>query len=102
MVVSTGAQKLLQASDLSVFFRNVTTSAEVVTFLKNTLKSEACKSFWAPVETTIAEQKAALEKARAFAKEGKWKEALEQYDLVLSSKVQVAEFYDDAVREEAK
>jgi hypothetical protein len=78
------------------------TSEAVVTFLKNTLRSEACKSFWKPIEDTIAEQKATLEKARAFAKEGKWKEASEQYDLVLGSKVRIADFYDDVVREAGK
>jgi hypothetical protein len=74
----------------------------VAAFLKATLKSDACKTFWAPIEKTIAEQKVALDEARALARQDKWKEASEKYESIVMSGVKVADFYNDAVREAGK
>ena len=78
------------------------TSEQLAGFLEKTIKSESCKSFWTNVQTTIDEQKKALEKARALVKQEKFKEAMEQYALVVNSNVRVADFYEEAVKESSK
>lgn len=77
-------------------------SENVATFLKNTLKSDTCKAFWAPIQKQIDEQKKALEEGRALAEKKKWKEALEKYQMVLNSNVRIADFYDEAAKEVVK
>ncbi len=77
-------------------------SDNVAAFLKATIKSDACKKWWAPVQQQIEEQKKALDEGRALAKQDKWKDALPKYQAVVNSTVRVAEFYDDAVREIVK
>jgi hypothetical protein len=71
-------------------------------FLKSTLRSPACAKFWAPVQTTIDEQKKALAEARDLMKREKYKEALERYKSIVNSNVRVAEFWDDAAKESVK
>jgi len=74
-------------------------SENVATFLKTTLKSDACKKWWAPIQKQIDDQKKALDDGRALAKQEKWKEAYEKYQLVLNSNIRVADFYDEAAKE---
>jgi hypothetical protein len=71
-------------------------------FLKTTLKSDKATKYWAPIQEQIDQQKAALEKARALVAQKKFKEALEQYDLVVKTTVFVADFWDDAAKERKK
>ena len=80
----------------------ITSSEGVAAFLEKTIRSESCKSFWSNVQTTIDEQKKALEKARALVRQEKFKEAMDQYAIVVNSNVRVADFYDDAAKEAAK
>jgi hypothetical protein len=80
----------------------IATSDSVALFLKKTIQSEACAKDWAPIQTQIDEQKKELERARAFATQDKWKEALEQYRLILDSKVRVGESWDAAAKEVGK
>lgn len=75
---------------------------QVEAFLKTTLKSEVCKTYWTAVQAQIDEQRKTLDEARALAKQEKFKEAMEKYTLLLNSKVRVADFYDDAVKEATK
>lgn len=75
---------------------------QVEAFLKTTIKSEACKTYWTAIQSQIDEQKKALEEARALVKQEKFKEAMEKYTLILNSKVRVADFYDDAAKEAGK
>jgi hypothetical protein len=77
-------------------------SENVASFLKATLKSDACKTFWAPVQKQIDEQKKWLEEGRALAEKKQWKQALEKYQFVLNSNVRIADFYDDAAKEVVK
>lgn len=80
----------------------IANSEGVAAFLKTTLKSEKCAKYWEPVAKQIEEQKKALDAARALVAKEKFKEALDQYDLVLGSNVRVGEFWDDAAKEAAK
>lgn len=77
-------------------------SENVAAFLEATIKSEKCAKYWAPVQKQVDEQKKALDAARSLVAKEKFKEALEQYKLVLDSNVRVADFYDDAAKEAAK
>jgi hypothetical protein len=80
----------------------IATTDSVALFLKKTLQSEPCAKQWALVQAQIDEQKKAVEKARALMTKEKFKEALEQYRLVLDSKVRVGECWDEAAKEVAK
>jgi hypothetical protein len=80
----------------------IATSDSVALYLKRTLQSDVCAKQWALVQAQIDEQKKELEKARALATQEKWKESLEQYRLVLDSKVRVGEPWDEAAKEVAK
>jgi hypothetical protein len=74
----------------------------VAGFLKTTIKSDACKKWWAPVQQQIDDQKKSLDEGRALAKQDKWKDALAKYQAVVNSNVRVADFYDDAAKEIVK
>jgi hypothetical protein len=82
----------------------IETSEGVKSFLEKTLKSEACKSFWAPYAKQMEEQKAELAAARALAKQEKWKEASEKYASILATPIfrVSGDLYDVAVKESAK
>lgn len=80
----------------------IATSDGVAAFLKTTIKSEPAAKAWSLVQSQIDEQKKALEKARALVAKEKFKDALEQYEVVLNSRVHVADFWDDAAKEAAK
>ena len=80
----------------------IATPEGVAQFLEKTIRSESCKSFWTNVQTTIDEQKKALEKARTLVKQEKFKEAMDQYAFIVNSNVRVADFYDEAVKESGK
>ena len=80
----------------------IATADSVALWLKKTLQSEPCAKHWASVQTQIDEQKKELEKARALAAQDKWKDSLEQYRLVLDSKVRIGEPWDEAAKEVAK
>ena len=80
----------------------IVNSDGVAAFLEKTIRSESCKSFWSNVQTTIDEQKKALEKARELVRQDKFKDAMEQYAIVVNSNVRVADFYDEAAKEAAK
>ena len=99
-----GALFAIVDQDLNVIATSkpIVTSEGVVSFLKKTIQSEACAKHWAVVQTQIDDQKKALEKARALMTKEKFKEALEQYRLVLDSKVRIADCWDDAAKEVMK
>lgn len=99
-----GAMFAVIDQDLNVLgtSKSIPTSEGVASFLKNTMKSESCAKYWNAVQTQIDEQKTALEKARALMAKDKFKDALDQYNVVLNSKVHVADFWDDAAKEAVK
>jgi hypothetical protein len=99
-----GVQFSVVDQDLNVLFtsKSLAESEHVANFLKTTLKSDKCTKYWEPIQKQIEEQKAALAKARELAKQGKHEEALEQYKLIVESRVLVAEFWDDAAKEASK
>ena len=101
---SEGALFSIVDQDLKVVAtsKSITTSEGVASFLKKTMQSEPCAKHWATVQTQIDEQKKALEKARALMAKEKFKEALEQYRLVLDSKVRISDQWDEAAKEVAK
>jgi hypothetical protein len=71
----------------------------VAAFLKSTLKSDALKTAWAPIQSQLDAQKKALDEARALVLQKKFKEAVEKYDVVLTTNVHVADYWDKAVKE---
>jgi len=99
-----GALFAIVDQDLNVIATSkpIVTSEGVVSFLKKTIQSEACVKQWSYVQTQIDEQKKALEKARALMAKDKFKEALEQYRLVLDSKVRISDAWDEAAKEVGK
>jgi hypothetical protein len=99
-----GAQFAVVDQDLNVLFtsKSLAESENVAAFLKTTIKSDKCTKYWEPIQKQIDEQKAALAKARELVKQEKLAEALEQYKLVVDSRVLVADFWDDAAKEFAK
>lgn len=72
-----------------------------VQFLKDTLQ-KACPVYWEQIQKQIEEQRVALAEARKLADRKDWKAALEKYDVIRTSTLQVADFFDDAVAEAAR
>jgi hypothetical protein len=99
-----GVQFAIIDQDLNVLAssKSLAESEGVASFLKATIKSEKCVKYWEPIQKQIEEQKATLAKARELAKKDKIDEALEQYKLIVESRVLVADFWDDAAKEYAK
>ena len=99
-----GVQFSVIDQDLNVLFtsKSLAESNDVAKFLKTTLKSEKCAKYWEPIQKQIDEQKTTLAKARELARQDKLEAALEQYKLIVDSRVLVAEFWDDAAKEAAK
>ena len=77
-------------------------SENVATFLKTTIKSDVCKTFWTPIQKQIDEQKKWLDEGRALAEKKQWKESLEKYQMILNSPVRIADFYDETAKEVVK
>jgi hypothetical protein len=75
---------------------------ELVGFMKTTLQSDAAKTSWEIVQKQIDDQKATLARARDLAKHDKWKEAAEEYKLLINAPCKIADFYDEAVKEADK
>ena len=91
-----------QSMNVIATSKSVATSDGVTAFLKAAVKSEKAAKQWALIQARIDDQKKALEKGRALAAQEKWKEAREQYDLVLNTDTRVADFFDEARKEAAK
>lgn len=74
------------------------TAKAAAAFVKQTVTTSFTE-YWKAVQERVGEQGKALTEARALAKAKKYAEAIGQYDLIRYSDLQVADFFDDAVRE---
>jgi hypothetical protein len=71
-------------------------SKQMAAFLRTTLAGKL-PAYWAEVEGQLAVQREALAEARRLEKQRRYRDALEQYELVSRSQLRVGDFWDTAL-----